>query len=543
MPVYIWSQTASANATADSTINWSEGQAPSTVNDSARAEMAAVAKYRDDNNGSLVTGGTSTAYTLATASGFDTLAHLDGQTLAFKVHTTSGASPTLNVDGLGAKAINHSTGVNVATSALVSGSTYTVTFRNATNEFILDGQVAAVPGNQTVGGTLTVSGTATFNGTENAANQVTFTGVISPGALGSSTNDWAPANLSSASVLRVTASSAVNLTGLTGGTDGRLVFLDNIGSSNITLTAQDASSAAANRFLMPRPLVLRPNTSVALKYDGTSTGWRVQSVTVPNPVAAGFKNLMVGNVAGPNGFTAPTTPNNQVKITADAVTLEDANGESWRATSVSVTADVTVSGANGLDTGSVAASTWYSVWVIYNPTTNAVAALLSTSATAPAMPSGYTFKARVSWNRTNASSQFNRVLQQGRRAQYVVVASSPTALLPNISNGTAGTYSSTTPTYTTASVANVVPTTASEIFVVIVQNWKNGSQASIQVAPNAAYSGQQDSNGNVPAFGSSNSATFQETRTLTVALEGATIAWTSSAAGGAISCLGWVDNI
>ena len=35
MTLYKWSQTAGNNATADSSINWQEGQAPSSVNDSA----------------------------------------------------------------------------------------------------------------------------------------------------------------------------------------------------------------------------------------------------------------------------------------------------------------------------------------------------------------------------------------------------------------------------------------------------------------------------------------------------------------------------
>ena len=39
--------------------------------------MAAVAKFRDDNSGSITTGGTSTAYTASSNQGFDTLAHLD----------------------------------------------------------------------------------------------------------------------------------------------------------------------------------------------------------------------------------------------------------------------------------------------------------------------------------------------------------------------------------------------------------------------------------------------------------------------------------
>lgn len=45
MALYQWSTTAASNATADPSINWQEGQAPSTVNDSARAMMAAVATW------------------------------------------------------------------------------------------------------------------------------------------------------------------------------------------------------------------------------------------------------------------------------------------------------------------------------------------------------------------------------------------------------------------------------------------------------------------------------------------------------------------
>src|SRR5271156_2080280 len=105
MTLYKWSQTASSDATADSTINWAEGQAPSSVNDSARAMMAATAKYRDDIAGAIVTAGSSTAYTVSSYQVFDTLAHLNGQMIAFTPHTTNGATVTLNVDSLGAKAV------------------------------------------------------------------------------------------------------------------------------------------------------------------------------------------------------------------------------------------------------------------------------------------------------------------------------------------------------------------------------------------------------------------------------------------------------
>ena len=114
MSFFKWSKTANNNASADGTINWAEGQAPSTVNNSARAMMAAAAKYRDDIAG-VTTGGTATAYTVASNQVFDSLVSLDGKIVAFVPHVTSGAGPvTLNVDGLGAKALRSSPGVELA---------------------------------------------------------------------------------------------------------------------------------------------------------------------------------------------------------------------------------------------------------------------------------------------------------------------------------------------------------------------------------------------------------------------------------------------
>lgn len=147
-----WSKTAATNASADSTINWAEGQSPSSVNDSARAMMARLAEFRDDTAGSLTTGGTATAYTLTTNKVFASLTELDGQTLAIKFNATSGAAPTLAVDGLTAKAIavDHSA-TAVGTGVIKANSVWRVTYYNAGNCFILnnvpaiiqDGTVAA----------------------------------------------------------------------------------------------------------------------------------------------------------------------------------------------------------------------------------------------------------------------------------------------------------------------------------------------------------------------------------------------------------------
>ncbi|MEH2513957.1 microcystin-dependent protein [Nitrobacteraceae bacterium AZCC 1564] len=136
---YTWSRTASANASADNAVNWAEGMAPSAVNDSGRGMMASAAKWRDDISGALVTSGSPTAYTVASYQGFDTLAHLDGQQIAFTPHFTNGATVTLAVDGLGAKPLRSAPGVELPAAMLIAGSPYVVTYYNATGEFILQG--------------------------------------------------------------------------------------------------------------------------------------------------------------------------------------------------------------------------------------------------------------------------------------------------------------------------------------------------------------------------------------------------------------------
>lgn len=137
--VPLWSKTASSNSTSDPAINWAEGQAPSSVNDSARAMMASVAKWRDDLYG-LTTGGTSTAYTVTTNATYASASDMSGAIFTIIPNATSGASPTLAVDGLTARAINISTGVAIPTGYLVSGTPYLVKYVHASTEFIVMGE-------------------------------------------------------------------------------------------------------------------------------------------------------------------------------------------------------------------------------------------------------------------------------------------------------------------------------------------------------------------------------------------------------------------
>ncbi|WP_334437715.1 phage tail protein [Bradyrhizobium sp. AZCC 1610] len=93
--------------------------------------MAVQAKWRDDISGAIVTGGTSTSYTVATYTVFDSLAHMGGQVVAFTPHATNGATVTLNVDGLGAKPLRSAPSVELLAGTLIQGTPYTALYNNS----------------------------------------------------------------------------------------------------------------------------------------------------------------------------------------------------------------------------------------------------------------------------------------------------------------------------------------------------------------------------------------------------------------------------
>jgi len=111
-----------------------------------------------------------------------------------------------------------------------------------------------------------------------------------------------------------------------------------------------------------------------------------------------------------------TTPNTKLDITADDIVVFDSTGLTKRVESVSQNADITASGAGGLDTGSEASSTWYHVFEIYNPSTTTWNTLLSLSSTAPTMPSGYTYKGYLGAIYNDAGGNFIKLYQMGNVA-------------------------------------------------------------------------------------------------------------------------------
>lgn len=371
--------------------------------------------------------------------------------------------------------------------------------------------------------------------------------------LASNTNDWNPTGLVSANVLRLTCSSAINVTGLVApATDGKIIVIDNVGATNnCTLTAQDANSTAANRFAFDRAIAVRPGRSVTIKYDSTGARWRLTQEVTAQPIAGGFKNLKVTNDPA-----SATTLKNNMLVTADEVTLEDTSGGAVRISSLSCSADVTASGAAGLDTGTVASATWYYLWVIYAPATNTTSCVHSLQSAAGSItkPSGYTFVARLGANYTNAttagctfnsanSACFSRILQYGRRAQYVVTASSATAQLPLlVAAGVQGSASYASPTYASVTTSVVVPATASMIGVMANMNYNALGNSNILVAPNGNYGGSGSTN-QPPLNKQTTVGSEKGTYSIWLTLESANISAFADGAGFALQAVGWEDNI
>ncbi len=125
-----WSTTAASNNSA-SPNGAPEGMAPSGVNNVIRENMAALAKWYSDSDGTLQSTGSSSAYVLATNSTHAALA--DMPLVAFRANHASTGASTLAVDGLTAKSIKKYHDVNLAAGDIETGQIVIVVY-NATSD-------------------------------------------------------------------------------------------------------------------------------------------------------------------------------------------------------------------------------------------------------------------------------------------------------------------------------------------------------------------------------------------------------------------------
>lgn len=116
-----------------------------------------------------------------------------------------------------------------------------------------------------------------------------------------------------------------------------------------------------------------------------------------------------------------------------------------------------ITGLNGLDTGTIQPDTTYAVYVIYDNTLMQVpATLLSTSFTGPKMPFNYSNFRRIGFARTNSTSQFYVFFQKPTNTNIVSFQwATPRSVL---SGGNATTF-------TEVPISSFVPTTLTRVYL------------------------------------------------------------------------------
>ncbi len=261
------------------------------------------------------------------------------------------------------------------------------------------------------------------------------------------------------------------------------VYLERDGSNNLTL--RDLVVTTAQKLV---DLISRTRTSQLAGLTEATSAARLDLLLLELAAGGALRKITKSNLIRlPTGYLDglgirrnATNPTYQMDILPGVCRSLDDTTDFFSAGTL--TASITASGANGLDTGSEASNTWYYVWVIYNPTTDTYAALLSLSSTAPTMPSGYTKRRRVGVVRNDGSSnfrQFSQVVNVGRARWYHYddLTISETSVL------TAGAAT----TYTDVDLAALVPPVSTlSILVVAYSDDTQGIGSHCEIRPNGA---------------------------------------------------------
>lgn len=128
--------------------------------------------------------------------------------------------------------------------------------------------------------------------------------------------------------------------------------------------------------------------------------------TIESPgsqVSRGFSGLTIGNNS--------VTPASKVDVAYDSCDHLSSTGDVYSANGQGFTIDLGTTGLNGLDTGSLAADTWYYLYSIANAVQGTVGGLASLSASTPSLPTGYTHQQLVGAIRTDGSGNLMAVNQ------------------------------------------------------------------------------------------------------------------------------------
>ena len=191
-----------------------------------------------------------------------------------------------------------------------------------------------------------------------------------------------------------------------------------------------SSAASAQTCTIPNTLTNGTNadaTQVMANFNALIACINSSSGTVPIGYLSGL--TMANNVSSPttvlNVSTGMAASDDGLALMKVASAVTKTVNTAWA-----------VGTGNGcLDAGSIAASTWYHLYVIVRPDTGVVDQLCSTSPTSPTLPTNYTKKRRIGSYKTNGSSQVIAFVQNYDTFLWAVGVRD----VANQSQGTSGT--------------------------------------------------------------------------------------------------------
>ena len=382
-------------------------------------------------SGNTVSGNTTYGIFLESSSANDN--NISGNAI-----NDSGGSTTNNGIYLSGADTNNITG-NKITDTSCTGSCYAINISDATsdNNYLADntlggGTINDASGGDTIyGGQLNSSGayvlqasggislnsaaTVSANLTVTSAGNVAFQKGTDYSTVGTSNN----VNFGTGVLFRLTGASAQTITGIAGGTNGRILTLVNAAAQSATLKNNDTTDSSAANVIITgtgADLSIAAGASVSLVYDSSSSVWRVVG-TVAGGGSGGSYVTLQGSTPG-----TADVGNFNINGTGIAATLQGSTSVLTPLLDVASagTLSIGTSTATAVTIGNASSTTTVNNKLVIKPTTDT-----RTLGATELMTGSNTFSAAAGWTSISGTGQSATATHNGAISDTTPLAISP----------------------------------------------------------------------------------------------------------------------
>ena len=305
--------------------------------------------------------------------------------------------------------------VSLSASTLALGDTLVVNVPNAgaTARGVVSTTTQIFAGSKTFNDSLSILGATTFSGnfiTPRSADY-TITGVQDN------------VNFGTGAYFHYAGNGEATFTGLAGGVDGRIIYLLNDSSHNVTIKNLGSGSLPSNQIESTngQDIILSPDNTAQFIYDTQSSNWHLAALPTNAENIKTFAFIQGGNTYGANAILGTT----------DAYGLNFITGGTTRFTVASTSATITGSGATSI-------------------TTDNTLSLSSASGSALNVTSGTTGALNLDSGSTGAIN-----IGTNTNAKTITLGNLTGATILNLKSGTGGINLTGLVTLTNASTTNI----------------------------------------------------------------------------------------